>query len=72
MKVGALHRGTGKTKQNANNRKLCIVVGRENCGAVDRRQIDGKKMERKPRLKQKKKWMERKICKPVDIISLSF
>ena len=46
--VGALHRGIGKTKQNANRE---VVHSRKDCGVVDRREIDGKKMERKPRLK---------------------
>ena len=54
--VGALHRGIGKRKQNANKG---VVYSRENCGVVvDRREIDGKKMERKPRLKKKKKKMD--------------
>ena len=31
---------------------------------MDRREIDGKKMERKPRLKKKRNWfMKRNICK---------
>ena len=50
--VGALHRGNGKTKQNAKNKE--VVYSRGNCGVVDRREIDGKKMERKPRLKKDK------------------
>ena len=50
--VGALHRGIGKTNQNATKE---VVYSRENCGVVHRRQIDGKKMERKLRLKKKKK-----------------
>ena len=59
--VGALHGGIGKTKQNANKE---VVYSRENCGVVDRREIDVKKMERKPRLKYKNKpWMKRNICK---------
>ena len=49
--VGALHKGIAKTKQNANRE---VVHNRENCGAVDRRQIDWKKMERKPRFEKKK------------------
>ena len=48
--VGALHRGIGKTKQNANKK---VAYSRENCGVVDRREIDGKKMERTPRLEKK-------------------
>ena len=50
MKVGvdALHRGIGKTTQSANKE---VVYSRENCGVVDMREIDGKKMETKPRLK---------------------
>ena len=41
--VSALHRGIGKTKQNANKE---VVYSRENCcGPVDRREIDRKKME---------------------------
>ena len=50
--VGALHRGIGKAKQRANKE---VVYSRENCGVVDRREIDGKKIERKPRLKKKKR-----------------
>ena len=46
--VGALHRGIGKTKQDTNKE---VVYNRENRGVVDRRDIDGKKMERKPRVK---------------------
>ena len=38
--VGALHRGIGNTKQNPNKE------------VVDRREIDGKKIERKQRLKK--------------------
>ena len=40
--VGALHRGIGQTKQNANKQ---VVYSRDNCGVVDGREIDGKKME---------------------------
>ena len=59
--VGALHRGIGKTKQNANKE---VVYSRENCGVVDRREIDGKKVERKPRLKKiNKPCMKRDTCK---------
>ena len=59
--VGALHRGIGKTKQNANKE---VVYSRENCGVVDGREIDGKKMERKLRLKKKNKsWTKRNKCK---------
>ena len=32
-----------------------VVYSGENCGVVDRREIDGKKMERKARLKKTKK-----------------
>ena len=32
--VGGLHRGIGKTKQNASKE---VVYSRENCGVVDRR-----------------------------------
>ena len=61
--AGALHRGTGKTKQNANT-EFVYINSRENCGVVDRREIDGKKKERKPRLtKINKPWMKRNICK---------
>ena len=44
MRVCALHRGIGKTKQNA---KKEVVHSRENCGVVDRRDVDGQKMETK-------------------------
>ena len=59
--VGALHKGIENTKQNANKEVVCCVPGsRENCGVVDRREIDGKKMERKPQLKKiNKPWLKR-------------
>ena len=58
--VGALHRGIGKAKQSANKE---VVYSRENCGVVDRREIDGKKMKRKPRLKKMNKpWVKRNLC----------
>ena len=41
-----------KTQNNTQIRKLC---SREDCGVVVRREVDGKKIERKPRLKKKKK-----------------
>ena len=44
--VGALHRGIGKTNQNATKE---VVYSRENCGGVDTPKIDGKKMETKKR-----------------------
>ena len=47
--VGALHRGIGKTIQNKN---MEVVYSREICRVVDRREMDGKKMERKSRLKK--------------------
>ena len=40
--VGAVHRGIGTTKQNANKE---VVHSRENCGVLDRRAIDRKKMD---------------------------
>ena len=49
--VGALHRGMER-RNNANKKVVCSIVGRTGCGVVDRREIDGKKMERKPRLKK--------------------
>ena len=49
VSAGALHRRTGKTKQNANKE---VVHSRENCGVVDRQEINEKKIERKPRLKK--------------------
>ena len=56
-------RGIGKTKQNA-NKEVAYKYSRENCGVVDRREIDGKKIERKPRLKKiNKPWMKRNIRK---------
>ena len=58
--VGALHRGIGQTKQSANKE---VVNSRENCGVVDRREVDGGEMETKPRLeKTNKPWMKRNIC----------
>ena len=63
--VGALHRGTEKTKRNANKE---VVYSREKCGVVDRREIDGKKMERKLRWKKRSKpWMKCTICKESSI-----
>ena len=68
--VGALHRGIGKTKQNAN--KEVVYSSRENCGVVDRREIDGKKMERKPRLKIINiSWLKRNTCKERSIGKVS-
>ena len=62
--AGALHRGNGTTKQNANT-EVVYIVGRTGCGVVlDRRGIDGKKMERKPRLKIiYRPLMKRNTCK---------
>ena len=45
---GAPHRGIGKTKQNVNKR-LCIV-GRTVVSWIGEKYVNGKKMERKPRL----------------------
>ena len=42
--VGALHRGIGQTKRNANKE---VVHSRENCGVVDRREMDWKKNGKK-------------------------
>ena len=67
--VGALHRGIGKTKQNANKEVVC---SRENCGVVKRREIDGMKMERKPRLKKENKsWMKRNMCKKAQVAKVA-
>ena len=50
-------------RNKARIRRLCIV-GRTGCGDVHRREIDGKGMERKPRLKKiSKPWMKRDISK---------
>ena len=63
--VGTLYREIGKTKQNANKE---VVYSRENCGVVDRRDIDVNKMERKPRLKKiNKSRLKRNICKEISI-----
>ena len=62
--VGELHRGIGKTKQNANKE---VVYSRENCGVVDRREIDEKNMETKPRSKKKKTGIKRNTCKESSI-----
>ena len=60
--MGALHRGIGKTEQNANKEVVC---SREKCVVVDRRETDGKKMERKSQLLKQtnKPWMKRNACK---------
>ena len=50
--VGALHRGIGKTKKNAKKE----VYSRDDCGFVDRRAINEKKMGRKPPLKINRGW----------------
>ena len=50
-----------KTRQNTNKE---VVYSRENCDVANRREIDGKKMETKPRLKIiNKPWMKRKMFK---------
>ena len=61
--VGPLHRGIGRGNKTQ-IRRLCIV-GRTAtmCGVVDGRELDGREMERKPRLKNTKKTrMKRNIC----------
>ena len=50
--VGALEEMERRNKTQV--RRLCIV-GRTGCGVVDRPEIDGKKMERKPRAVEKNK-----------------
>ena len=66
VKVGVseLHGGVGTTKQNENKED---GYSREDCGVVDRREIDGKKMERKKRLGKQMTRMKRTICKETSI-----
>ena len=42
------------------NTKKEVVYGRENCGVVDRRKVDGKKMQ--ARLNKKKQRGKNEIC----------
>ena len=49
----ALHRGIGNTKQNL-NKEVYIYSRENNCGVVDRREIDGKKIEKKTAVEKNK------------------
>ena len=58
--VGALHRGIGKTKQDANKE---VVYNRENRGVVDRRDIDWEENGKKTAVEKYKQWMKHNTCK---------